>query len=100
MQRLLFTTAVSVLLATSASAQSDQSSANPAIKDSAPQAVTTPANGQTSFTEKQAQERIGKAGYTNVSELTKTNAGWHGTAMKDGKKVAVTLDYKGNITTR
>jgi hypothetical protein len=40
-----------------------------------------------------------KAGYSGVSKLAKDGAGvWRGSAMKNGAKVNVGLDYKGNIT--
>lgn len=101
MQRIILATSASILLATAGFAQSGPAdSTNPALKDSAPRSVPSPAKGESSFTEKQAQDRIMKAGYTDVSALTKQDSGWHGTAMKDGKQVSVTLDYKGNITTR
>ncbi len=82
------------------SAQEAQTSHNPAVKDSAPHAVTAPAEGHNSFTEGQAKKRLMKAGY-QVSSLTKDPSGaWVGSAMKDGKQVTVALDYKGNVTTR
>jgi len=92
--------AAATLLATSAIAQSEQAgSHNPAVKDSKVHDVAAPAKGHSSFTEAQAKGRIAKAGYTNVSDLKKTDLGWQGMASKDGKNVAITLDYKGNITT-
>ena len=91
--------ATAMLLATSAVAQNEQAgSHNPAVKDSTAHAVPAPAKGHSSFTEKQAKGRIAKAGYTDVSDLKKTDLGWQGTATKDGKSVSITLDYKGNIT--
>ena len=48
----------------------------------------------------QAQGRISKAGFSNVGKLMKNENGvWQGTAMKNGAKVNVALDYKGNVTT-
>jgi hypothetical protein len=86
-------------LATGASAQADTSSHNPAVKSSTPHTAAAAAKGRNSFTESQAQGRIAKAGYTNVSKLAKNKNGvWQGTAMKDGAKVNVGLDYKGNVT--
>ena len=87
-------------LATCAIAQDAQSgSHNPAIKDSTVHAVSAPAKGHSSFTEKQAKGRIAKAGYTRIGELTKTDAGlWRGSALKGGKSVTVSLDYKGNVS--
>ena len=74
---------------------------NQAVKSSAPALVGAPAHGANSFTRNQARGRLAKAGYTNVSHLTKDrNGAWMASAMKDGQKVNVALDYKGNITTR
>lgn len=59
---------------------------------------TPPLKGANSFTESQAKNRIAKAGFTNVSKLTKdANGIWRGTASKTGKSVNVAVDYKGNI---
>ena len=68
------------------------------------QAVTTtsanapqPARGANSFSQGEAQRRIGVAGFQNVGALTKDSGGvWRGTATKDGRSVGVWLDYKGN----
>ena len=85
--------------ATGAYAQADTGSHNPAIKSSKPHVTATAAQGRNSFTEAQAQGRIAKAGYTDVSKLAKDKNGvWQGTAMKGGAKVNVALDYKGNVT--
>lgn len=57
-----------------------------------------PVPGANSFTETQARERIEKAGYSGVTGLTKDNQGfWKGQASKDGKQVAVVLDFRGNV---
>ena len=90
------------LFVTAAAAQDAQSgSHNPAVKDSSVQKVSAPAKGHSSFTKNQAEGRIAKAGYTGVGDLKKTNNGvWQGSAMKDGKSVTVSLDYKGNVTAR
>lgn len=59
---------------------------------------TPPLSGANSFTEAQAKDRIGKAGYQSVSSLQKDDAGiWRGTAMKDGKQMKIALDFRGNI---
>ena len=56
------------------------------------------AHGRNSFTQRQAANRIAKAGFTDVSGLKKDNQGvWRGTAQKDGSKVDVSLDYKGDV---
>ena len=73
-----------------------------------PAAVTTtagpsrtteaPVSGANSFTEGQARSRIEDRGFAEVKELKKDDQGvWRGMAMKDGKSVAVALDYQGNI---
>jgi putative membrane protein len=54
--------------------------------------------GANSFTEAQAKSAIEKAGYTDVSALTKDDKGiWRGTANKSGKSVPIALDYQGNV---
>ena len=102
MKTQLIAVAAAALLATGANAQATHAgSHNPAIKSSDAAHVAAPAEGRNSFTQDQAQGRIAKAGYTGVSALTKDKNGvWRGTAMRGGKKVAVGLDYKGNVTTR
>jgi putative membrane protein len=79
---------------------------NSAATDSTTPAVTTtdsvnpsaPVPGANSFTEDQAKSRIQDAGFTDVSALTKDDQGiWRGEASKGGKKVAVALDYQGNV---
>lgn len=72
---------------------------NAALKNPAVKTGLTPTRGANSFTEGQARKRIGKAGYTKVSHLTKTADGlWSGTAMKGGQRVNVALDFKGAVT--
>ena len=57
-----------------------------------------PAAGANSFTQDEAQGRLTREGYANVSDLAKDDKGvWRGTAARDGKPVRVWLDYKGNI---
>lgn len=101
MKRIIMIAATG-LLATGAFAQDAQTgSHNPAVKDSSVHHVGAPAKGHSSFTENQAKGRITKAGYANVTDLKKNDAGaWQGSASKGGKTVAVTLDYKGNVTAR
>ena|ERR1700722_8409632 len=60
-----------------------------------------PAAGSNSFTEAQAKSSIEKAGYSNVSGLTKDKDGlWRGTASKGGTDVHVALDYQGNVVSQ
>ena len=57
-----------------------------------------PLAGANSFTEGEARSRIEKNGYSDVSGLSKDSQGvWRGMAMKDGKRLNVALDYKGNV---
>ena len=57
-----------------------------------------PAQGHNSFTLGQARSRIAHKGFTQVVGLKKDHGGvWRGMAMKDGSKVPVWLDYKGNV---
>lgn len=92
---------IAACVATGAFAQADTGSHNPAIKSSAAHTTKDAAAGRNSFTESQAQDRIAKAGYADVSKLLKNDNGvWQGTALKDGAKVNVGLDYKGNVTVR
>lgn len=101
MKRILLVAAAAFAMSGAAVAQDHAGSHNPAVKDSSVQTVKAPAEGRSSFTQDQAKGRIMKAGYTNVSDLTGTEQGaWRGTATKNGKRVTVTLDYKGNVTAR
>lgn len=57
-----------------------------------------PAHGRNSFTRGEARRRLEKQGFATVADLKKDAMGvWRGTGMKDGAKVNVWLDYKGNI---
>ena len=86
---------------TTPTAASDQTSHNPALKDSHVHTTSMAAKGANSFTQSQARKRIIKAGYTNVGKLTKDKDGvWVGDAMQNGSKVTVGLDYKGDVTPR
>ena len=72
-----------------------------ATGDTASKTSAAPVAGANSFTESEARSRIEAHGYTGVSELMKDDQSiWRGTAMKDGKSVAVSLDYQGNIVTQ
>ncbi|MDO6415598.1 hypothetical protein Q4F19_14505 [Sphingomonas sp. BIUV-7] len=86
-------------LATGVFAQADTGSHNPAVKNATAHTTEMAAKGRNSFTESQARGRIEKAGYANVGKLAKNKNGvWQGMASKDGGKVNVALDYKGNVT--
>lgn len=57
-----------------------------------------PVAGANSFTEDQVQDRIQKAGFTDVKGLRKDDQGiWRGTATQSGKQVNVALDFQGNV---
>ena len=54
--------------------------------------------GANSFTEGQARRRIEDRGYTNVDKLHKDqNSIWQAEAMKDGRRVRVGVDFRGNV---
>ena len=56
--------------------------------------------GSNSFTERQARGQIENAGYSDVTGLTKTADGmWTGKAMKSGKSMNVSVDFKGAVST-
>ena len=100
MKTILAAAAAAAMLVGGAASAQQAGSHNPAVKNS--DVHTTPsAKGANSFTKGQAMKRIQKAGYTGVTGLAKdANGVWQGTAMKDGKSVAVGLDYKGNVSVR
>ena len=76
-----------------AAASGDRNQAVTTTSANAPQ----PARGANSFSQGEAQRRLGVAGFQNVGALTKDSGGvWRGTATKDGRSVGVWLDYKGN----
>ncbi|CCB66540.1 hypothetical protein [Hyphomicrobium sp. MC1] len=64
-------------------------------------AAETAAPSSNLFTEEQARAHLAKSGYVDISPLTKnSNGDWRGTAVKDGKRVIVSVDVKANITTQ
>jgi putative membrane protein len=70
----------------------------PAVKTTDTPSAAAPVPGANSFTQDQAKNRIEDAGYSDVSKLTKDDQGiWRGQATKDGKSIAVALDYQGNV---
>lgn len=93
----IFGAIVFALLSSAAYADSH----NPAVKSREPVATHVAAKGHNSFTEAQARDRLEKAGYTDIGKLTKNRNGiWQGSANKDGQKVNIGLDYKGNVILR
>lgn len=75
--------------------------ANGAVNTDANTTNGAMAAASTSFTEGEAKGHIENAGYTDVTGLQKTADGlWTGSAKKDGKPVAVSVDFKGAVTSR
>lgn len=55
-------------------------------------------SGANSFTEGQARSRLEAAGFTNVQDLRKDDAGfWRGRASRGGAVTEVALDFRGRI---
>lgn len=74
---------------------------NPAVDVEATSQETPMTPGANSFTEGQAREAIQKQGYSDVGPLTQNDAGiWSATASRDGTQTAVSVDYKGVVTTQ
>ena len=105
MRSLLVTGVILALAAGGAMAQNPPAQTGPqnsAINssDSTNRQVTNPVQGRNSFTEGEANSRIEKSGFTDVSKLVKDDNGvWRGQAMKDGKQVDISLDFQGNVIT-
>ena len=106
MRNSLVVGAILALVASGAVAQTQTPPAasgpqNPAISGSTSKQVEAPVKGRNSFTEGEAKSRIESNGFSDVSGLAKDDDGvWRGKAMKDGKRVAVSLDYQGNVVAR
>jgi hypothetical protein len=89
--------------APSATAAPSTSPAPAAVTTTAAPSRTTaaPVSGANSFTEGEARRRIEDKGFGQVADLKLDEKGvWRGTASKDGKSVAVALDYQGNIVSQ
>lgn len=107
MKRLLAAAVITVMagggFASGAVAQNAGPPANhdagtPAVAKSNVNNPGAPVAGANSFTRAQARSRIEKAGYTNVSSLTKDKDGiWRGTANNGSVTVPVALDFQGNV---
>lgn len=70
----------------------------PAVSTSDANNANAPVEGQNSFTEDQARERMQDAGYTDIKDLKLDDKGfWNATAMKGQSSVHVVLDYQGNV---
>ena len=74
---------------------------NGAVNTDANTTSTNVAAASNSFTEGQAKGHFENAGYSDVTGLTKTPDGmWTAKAMKGGKAMDVTLDFKGAVTAK
>lgn len=84
---------------TNTDAQNEQNAGNSNQAISTTNAnAATPAKGANSFTQGQAQSRLEKAGFSNVTDLKKDDDGiWRGKAQKGSEAANVWLDYKGNV---
>ena len=88
-------------LSTHALAQTTTDTTAPAVATPGENNTGMPVEGENSFTEAQAMERIAAAGFTDVSKLTLDDKGiWRGSAMKDGKSTSVSIDFQGNVFAR
>lgn len=57
--------------------------------------------GANSFAEGQARKLLESKGYANVSTLVNDSSGiWRGTATRDERQVAVSVDFQGHVTER
>jgi hypothetical protein len=104
MRKLLIVGATLALIGGSALAQNppaQQGPGNRAINTEGANNSTAPIAGANSFTESQAKSHIEAGGYSNVTGLKKDDNGvWRGKAMKDGKSLAVSVDFQGNVIAR
>jgi hypothetical protein len=106
MRNSLVVGAILALVASGALAQTPSPPAasgpqNPAISGSTSKQVEAPVKGRNSFTEGEAKSRIESNGFSDVSGLAKDDDGvWRGKAMRDGRRVEVSLDYQGNVVAR
>lgn len=82
----------------SASKESSTGATTPAVNTSSSASAAALVPGANSFTEAQAKSRIEKAGYSDVSKLSKDDQGiWRGEAMKGGEKLQIGVDYQGHV---
>jgi hypothetical protein len=103
MKRSLLVASIGLLAIGAASAQNPPAQSGPnnnAVNSSGQNNSNAPVAGRNSFTEGQAKSKIEEAGYTNVTELKKDDAGvWRGKASKGGSAAAVSVDFQGNVNT-
>ena len=106
MKRSISGLALAAALCSLAATAYAQPSGGPDAKGNAPLKAAHTVNdgaakpGANSFTEGQARQHIAKAGFANVSGLSKGPDGvWRGNAVKNGQTMGVAMDFKGNVTT-
>ena len=104
--------AIAMTLATSTAAVAQTvPMAPPTTSTTMPSAISTntgdsnttaaPVAGANSFTKSQATELLTTRGFTAVTGLAKDDKSvWRGTAVRDGKLLAVAVDYPGNVVAR
>jgi opacity protein-like surface antigen len=101
MKSLLLATVLLCAVSAPVLAQTTTDTTTPAVATPDTKNATAPVEGENSFTEAQAKDRIQQAGYSSVSALKLDDKGvWRGTAAKDGKSMPVGLDYQGNVVTQ
>jgi hypothetical protein len=105
MKKLIFSAALLAASALSAHAQTtpapNPNGDTPAVATTSEQNSTAPVAGKNSFTESQAKSRIEESGVTAVMGLKLDDQGvWQANGTKDGKPVAVSMDYQGNIVAK
>ena len=103
MKRSLLIACIGLLAAGAATAQNPPAQSGPnnnGVNSSGQNNSNAPVAGRNSFTEGQAKSKIEEAGYTNVTELKKDDAGvWRGKASKGGSAAEVSVDFQGNVNT-
>ena len=100
MKRILLTTCIALFAINVASAQQPAQPGpnNNAVNSAGQNNSNAPVAGRNSFTEGQAKSKIEDAGFTNVTELKKDDAGvWRGQASKGGTAAVVSVDFQGNV---
>lgn len=105
MKKLIFSAALIAASAMGAHAQTTPAPNNngnmPAVATPEAENPTAPVAGSNSFTEAQAKGRMEASGYSAVTGLKLDDKGvWQAMGTKDGKPVAVALDYQGNVVSK
>jgi len=101
MRHIVLVAAALAILTTGAFAQGAPAQSgpqNPAVKPMHENNSSAPVAGANSFTKGEAIKQIEAKGYTHVAKLMKDKSGvWRGSAMKDGHKGPISVDYQGNV---